>query len=50
MERKLREYFLAGVRLVWIIDPEERSVTVYTPDNGPRSFADDEELTGGEGM
>jgi Uma2 family endonuclease len=26
---KLQEYFNRGVRLVWIIDPEERTVTVY---------------------
>ena len=26
---KLREYFAKGVRMVWIIDPEDRTVTVY---------------------
>ena len=30
MERKLREYFSAGVRLVWYVDPPTRTVTVYT--------------------
>jgi Uma2 family endonuclease len=30
MTRKRREYFEAGVRLVWLIDPEARTVTVYT--------------------
>jgi Uma2 family endonuclease len=30
MNRKLREYFRAGVRLVWIVDPAAQSVTVYT--------------------
>lgn len=30
MERKLREYFEAGVILVWLIDPKSRTVTVYT--------------------
>jgi Uma2 family endonuclease len=29
MERKLNEYFAAGVRLVWFIDPTSQSVTVY---------------------
>ena len=28
--RKLREYFDAGARLVWYIDPRARNVTVYT--------------------
>jgi Uma2 family endonuclease len=32
---KLREYFARGVRMVWIVDPEDRTVTVYrTPDEG----------------
>ena len=26
---KIKEYFFAGVRAVWVVDPEERSVTVY---------------------
>ena len=30
MSRKLREYFAAGVRLVWFINPQARTVTVYT--------------------
>src|SRR4029450_3435325 len=30
MSRKLREYFAAGVRLVWFVDPKTKSVTVYT--------------------
>jgi Uma2 family endonuclease len=30
MERKRREYFQAGVKLVWEIDPETRAANVYT--------------------
>jgi Uma2 family endonuclease len=30
MERKLKEYFLAGVRLVWFVDPEKRTVEVFS--------------------
>ncbi len=30
MEQKLRDYFAAGSRLVWSLDPEDRSVRVYT--------------------
>lgn len=30
MEPKRREYFAAGARLVWEIDPDARTVTVYT--------------------
>jgi Uma2 family endonuclease len=32
---KLREYFARGVRLVWVIAPEDRTLTIYrTPDEG----------------
>lgn len=30
MEQKLTEYFKAGVRVVWIVIPEQRVVNVYT--------------------
>ena len=30
MDRKLRDYFLAGVELVWIIDPKTQSAKAYT--------------------
>ena len=30
MERKLKEYFAAGMQLVWYFDPRARTVTVYT--------------------
>ncbi len=32
---KLQEYFARGVRLVWVIAPEDRTLTIYrTPDEG----------------
>jgi Uma2 family endonuclease len=32
---KLREYFARGVRLVWVIAPEDRTLTIYrTPEEG----------------
>lgn len=32
---KLREYFAKGVRLVWVIAPEDRTLTIYRmPDEG----------------
>jgi Uma2 family endonuclease len=37
MERKLKDYFFAGVRLVWLVDPEKRVADVYTaPDQRSR--------------
>jgi Uma2 family endonuclease len=41
MDRKLRDYFFAGVRLVWVVDHRKRRVTVYTsPDDLVRVSAD----------
>ena len=32
---KVREYFASGVRMVWVVDPEDRTATVYRgPGNG----------------
>ncbi len=34
MQRKLNDYFTAGVRLVWYIDPQDKTCRIYTsPDN-----------------
>ena len=30
IRRKLKEYFLAGVELAWVVDPYKRTVAVYT--------------------
>ena len=32
MERKLQEYLTAGVQLVWIIDPDTRTVRIRRAD------------------
>ena len=35
LRKKIQEFFQRGVRMVWVIDPENRTVTVYrTPDEG----------------
>ncbi len=49
MERKLREYFLAGVRLVWMIDPARRQAAVYTrPDTPDATLDETQTLDGGD--
>jgi Uma2 family endonuclease len=48
MERKLKEYFLSGVRLVWYVDPDKRAVTVYTAPDQSRIVTETETLDGGE--
>jgi Uma2 family endonuclease len=44
--RKVMDYLKNGVVLVWLVDFEARTVTVYRPKNGPRLVGEDEELTG----
>ncbi len=48
MARKRREYFHAGVRQVWMIDIEERTVAVYTDITKYELFDETQSLTGGE--
>ena len=48
MARKRDEYFRAGVKLVWEIDPESRSAIVYTGPNNSTSVLPDGTLDGGE--
>jgi Uma2 family endonuclease len=42
---KIREYLDAGVPLVWIIDPDFRTVVVYRPDAEPELFNVRQELS-----
>lgn len=46
MTRKVREYFASGVRLVWVVDPEERTVTVYRGPGDGRVLWEDATITG----
>jgi Uma2 family endonuclease len=48
MERKLKEYFLAGVRLVWLVDRKQRIVQVFTSPDDSRTFTEEESLGGGD--
>lgn len=45
---KVSEYLEAGVRLVWVLWPKRRSVTVHKPGGVARELGPDEELDGGE--
>ena len=48
MSRKRREYFEAGVRLVWIVDPQLRTVDVYTGIQDVKTVRESESLDGGD--
>jgi Uma2 family endonuclease len=47
MRRKLAEYFEAGTRLAWLIDPESRTVAVYTSPQHAITLNDSQSLDGG---
>lgn len=47
MERKLHDYFTAGVRLVWYIDPRTRSAKSYTGESQFVEVGETESLSGG---
>ena len=46
MSKKRGEYFSAGVRLVWLVEPDDRTVTIFTGAGQPRVFRDGEVLDG----
>jgi Uma2 family endonuclease len=48
MARKRREYFSAGVRLVWLIDPATRTATVFTDPEHSTVLGAADTLDGGD--
>jgi Uma2 family endonuclease len=46
MKRKLHDYFEAGVRLVWYVDPEARTVEVFTAEQQSTLLPENQDLTG----
>lgn len=48
IREKLREYFALGVNMVWIVDPEDRTVTVYRSADEGRLLHENATLSGEE--
>ena len=48
MDRKLREYFEAGVKLVWYVYPKTQTVNVYTSHVNRITLTDSDSLEGGD--
>lgn len=46
IQQKVRDYFDAGSRLVWLIAPQARTVTVYRADGSARLLRDHDTLEG----
>lgn len=50
IERKIAEYRAAGVPLLVIVRPRQRTVTVYEPNKPPRTLHDGDMLDGGSAL
>lgn len=48
MARKRHEYFSAGVELVWIVHPNDRTVDVYTSEESFHTLTETDTLNGGD--
>jgi Uma2 family endonuclease len=48
IEEKVMDFLDAGTRLVWVVYPRPRTVTVYLPDRTARELREGDELDGGE--
>jgi len=48
MHAKVGDYLVAGTRLVWVVDPEQRTVTVYDSLLAPRTLAEEDILEAGD--
>jgi Uma2 family endonuclease len=47
MERKRKEFFGGGAKLMWIVDPEKRTVDVYTSVDEHVTLTENDSLDGG---
>jgi Uma2 family endonuclease len=48
IQTKLRHYLETGVRMVWIADPDDRTIAVYRADRSVRVLGEQDTLTGEE--
>lgn len=46
VQSKVRQYLTSGVRMVWVVDPEDRTVTVYRSRDQVRMLEESETLAG----
>lgn len=48
VQRKVRHYLDRGVAMVWVVDPEEKTVTVYRSRKDSAFLAAEDEIDGGD--
>lgn len=46
LTRRVADYHRRGVKLVWVVFPEDRTVNVYRPDEFPKDLAESDDLSG----
>ena len=46
VETKVTEDFQAGVRLIWIVDPDQNTITVYRPNSERSRLSESDQLSG----
>ncbi len=46
VQEKVQEWLEAGVQLVWVADPEQRTITVYRADGTTETLTENDTLTG----
>jgi Uma2 family endonuclease len=46
VDKKIKEYLRNGVQVVWLADPDERTVSVYRPGGRWETIAAEQQLTG----
>lgn len=45
---KAHEYLEAGVKMIWLVNPQDQMVTIFEPEKPPYTLTRDDELTGGD--
>ena len=48
VEEKVRAYLDAGVRLVWVVEPRLKTVTIWDATRSPRTLGEQDVLDGGD--
>jgi Uma2 family endonuclease len=46
VDRKIEDYIASGVRLIWIVNPKSRTVTVHQPNSDPWTLNEKDTLDG----
>jgi Uma2 family endonuclease len=44
--KKIERFLKSGVKVVWLVDPEEQTISVYRPNEQWKVFAADQQLVG----